>query len=69
MRPSQLAHRDAFVPVDDAGGTFKALRPPFRMSSSPMPARTFSSALGQHNAEVLEGKELQAKSAKSKAKA
>ena len=53
MEDPQLAHRDAFVPVDDAGGTFKALRPPFRMSASPVPQRTFASALGQHNAAIL----------------
>ena len=53
MGDPQLAHRDAFVTVDDAGGTFKALRPPFRMTDSPFPARSFAAALGEHNDEIL----------------
>ena len=56
MADPQLAHRDAFIPVDDAGGTFKALRPPFRMSASPMPARSYAAALGAHNGEILGAK-------------
>jgi CoA:oxalate CoA-transferase len=70
MQDPQLAHRDAFVPVDDAGGTFKALRPPFRMSASPMKARSFSAALGEHTHEILEGtatpKAAKPKAAKAK---
>lgn len=32
----QIAHREAFVDVRDAGGTFKVLNAPFRMSASPL---------------------------------
>ena len=54
MADPQIAHRDAFFPVDDAGGTFQALRPPFRLSDSPMRARSFAAALGEHNAQILD---------------
>jgi CoA:oxalate CoA-transferase len=53
MADPQIAHRDAFFLVDDAGGTFKALRPPFRMTGSPMKPRSFAATLGEHNGEIL----------------
>jgi CoA:oxalate CoA-transferase len=53
MADPQLAHRDAFIPINDAGGTFKALRPPFRLSASPMPERSYAAALGEHSEEIL----------------
>lgn len=53
MADPQLAHRDAFVPVDDAGGTFRALRPPFRLTDSPMATRSFAAALGEHTEQIV----------------
>ena len=64
MADPQLAHRDAFIAVDDAGGVFKALRPPFRMSASPMPERSYAAALGEHTEEIL--RESRAKTAAAK---
>lgn len=53
MKDPQLEHRHAFAEVHDAGGTFKALNPPFRLSDSGTEAGGFVAALGQHTAEVL----------------
>ncbi|HUC70643.1 MAG TPA: CoA transferase [Stellaceae bacterium] len=53
MADPQLAHRDAFVEVADAGGAFLALNPPFRMSAAPVAAQPFAAALGEHTKEVL----------------
>jgi len=53
MGDAQLAHRDAFAEVRDAGGTFRALNPPFRFSRAPAAARPFAAALGEHGDEVL----------------
>lgn len=55
MADPQLVHRDAFVEVCDAGGTFRALNPPFRFSASQAEARPFVSALGEHSIEILQG--------------
>jgi crotonobetainyl-CoA:carnitine CoA-transferase CaiB-like acyl-CoA transferase len=49
----QLAHRDAFGEVRDAGGTFRALNPPFRFSAAPAKVRPFAPALGEHTDAVL----------------
>jgi crotonobetainyl-CoA:carnitine CoA-transferase CaiB-like acyl-CoA transferase len=53
MADPQLAHRGAFAEVSDAGGTFKALNPPFRMSASAAAAGPRAPTLGEHTAEVL----------------
>jgi len=49
----QIAWRDAFVEVTDAGGPFKALNPPFRMSESVTRVGKHSAALGEHTRAVL----------------
>ncbi len=54
MADPQLAHRDAFAEVSDAGGAFKALNPPFRMSASATTAGPRAPALGEHTREVLD---------------
>jgi len=48
-----LNHRGAFAEVKDAGGTFRVLNPPFRLSGAHVRARNFSSALGEHTHAVL----------------
>jgi crotonobetainyl-CoA:carnitine CoA-transferase CaiB-like acyl-CoA transferase len=53
MADPQLAHREAFSPVQDAGGTFKALNPPFRLSASAARVGTFAASLGEHTRAVL----------------
>ena len=53
MADPQLAHRTAFAEVRDAGGSFLALNPPFRLSASPAAARSSVAALGEHTSEVL----------------
>ena len=53
MDDPQLAHRGAFSQVHDAGGSFKALNPPFRMSASRTAAGPRVPALGEHTREVL----------------
>ncbi len=53
MADPQLAHRDAFTEIADAGGSFLALNPPFRLSAAAVAAQPFAAALGQHTAEVL----------------
>jgi CoA:oxalate CoA-transferase len=53
MADPQLAHRGAFAEVQDAGGTFRVLNPPFRMSGSRTRAGPRAAALGEHNASVL----------------
>lgn len=54
MADPQLAHRDAFRDVADAGGTFKALRAPFRFTSSPVEMGQRVPDLGEHTRDVLE---------------
>ena len=53
MADPQLAHRDAFAEIADAGGSFLALNPPFRLSAARATAKPFAAALGQHTEEVL----------------
>jgi len=53
MADPQLAHRQAFAEIADAGGSFLALNPPFRLSGAPVAARPFAAALGEHTEEVL----------------
>ncbi|MBN8926900.1 MAG: CoA transferase [Rhodospirillales bacterium] len=49
----QLAHRDAFAEVEDAGGRFKVLNPPFRFSGAEVGVGGFAAALGEHTQSVL----------------
>jgi crotonobetainyl-CoA:carnitine CoA-transferase CaiB-like acyl-CoA transferase len=53
MADPQLAHRRAFAAIHDAGGTFQALNPPFRMSDTPAAASPHVAALGEHTQELL----------------
>jgi crotonobetainyl-CoA:carnitine CoA-transferase CaiB-like acyl-CoA transferase len=53
MADPQLAHRSAFAEIADAGGTFRALNPPFRLSAAPVAAQPFAAALGEHTEAVL----------------
>ncbi len=53
MADPQLAHRKAFSEVGDAGGTFKALNPPFRLSASRTATGPRVPALGEHTREVM----------------
>jgi CoA:oxalate CoA-transferase len=53
MADPQLAHRGAFAEIHDAGGSFRALNPPFRLSQASAAARPFVAALGEHSKTVL----------------
>lgn len=69
MADPQLEHRRAFATVDDAGGPFKVLNPPFRMSASRTEAGARAPALGEHTEAVLatlEGKEAPAGKARGR---
>jgi crotonobetainyl-CoA:carnitine CoA-transferase CaiB-like acyl-CoA transferase len=49
----QLAHRQALAEVHDAGGSFKVMNAPFRLSGGPTTVRDFAASLGQHTQQVL----------------
>ena len=49
----QLAHRGAFATIDDHGGTFRALNPPFRMTGTGTATRPYVRALGADTEAVL----------------
>ena len=53
MTDPQLGHRRSFAEIRDAGGTFRALNPPFRMSGATAAARPYAAALGEHTEELL----------------
>jgi crotonobetainyl-CoA:carnitine CoA-transferase CaiB-like acyl-CoA transferase len=53
MADPQIAHRGAFTEVEDAGGAFLALNPPFRMSAARTEPTPYVAALGEHTAQVL----------------
>ena len=53
MADPQLAHREAFAEIADAGGAFLVLNPPFRLSTARAAAQPFAAALGENTAEVL----------------
>jgi CoA:oxalate CoA-transferase len=53
MQDPQILHRHAFSEVADAGGTFRALNPPFRLSTSRTAAGPEVANLGQQTSEVL----------------
>jgi crotonobetainyl-CoA:carnitine CoA-transferase CaiB-like acyl-CoA transferase len=50
----QLAHRGALAEVQDKGGSFKVVNPPFRFSAAPVQVANFAATLGQHTREILE---------------
>jgi len=53
MADPQIAHRQALAEVRDAGGSFKVMNPPFRMSASRTQAGECAPALGEHTRAVL----------------
>jgi CoA:oxalate CoA-transferase len=53
MADPQLAHRAAFGEVSDAGGTFRALNPPFRLSASTTAVGPHVAGLGADTRAVL----------------
>jgi crotonobetainyl-CoA:carnitine CoA-transferase CaiB-like acyl-CoA transferase len=53
MQDPQVAHRQAFAEVRDAGGGFKVLNPPFRMSDSATHAGATVPTLGEHTEAIL----------------
>jgi crotonobetainyl-CoA:carnitine CoA-transferase CaiB-like acyl-CoA transferase len=53
MCDPQVAHRGALAEVRDAGGTFKALNPPFRMSGTDTSTGAEARSLGADTASVL----------------
>lgn len=55
MADPQIAHRQAMAEVVDAGGSFRVMNAPYRMSEAVTSVRDFSAGLGQHTVEVLRG--------------
>ena len=53
MADPQITHRRSFAEIQDAGGTFLAINPPFQMTAATTAARPFVSALGEHTEELL----------------
>jgi crotonobetainyl-CoA:carnitine CoA-transferase CaiB-like acyl-CoA transferase len=53
MTDPQLAHRRAFAEVQDAGGTFQALNPPFRLSAARAAAAPHAASLGEDTEALL----------------
>jgi crotonobetainyl-CoA:carnitine CoA-transferase CaiB-like acyl-CoA transferase len=53
MADPQIAHRQSFIEVHDAGGTFLAINPPFQMTGAKAAARPFVPALGEHTEALL----------------
>jgi crotonobetainyl-CoA:carnitine CoA-transferase CaiB-like acyl-CoA transferase len=53
MADPQLEHRLSFAEVHDAGGSFRVLNPPFRLSAAQAAAQPHVAALGEHSAAVL----------------
>jgi crotonobetainyl-CoA:carnitine CoA-transferase CaiB-like acyl-CoA transferase len=53
MADPQLTHRQAFAEIHDAGGTFRALNPPFRMSETHATARPQVASVGKHTEQLL----------------
>jgi crotonobetainyl-CoA:carnitine CoA-transferase CaiB-like acyl-CoA transferase len=49
----QLTHREALAEVQDAGGCFRVVNPPFRMSAATAQVGGFAAALGEHTRDVL----------------
>jgi CoA:oxalate CoA-transferase len=53
MADPQLQHREAFAEIEDHGGTFRALKPPFRLSAASIATGPRAAALGEHTEAVL----------------
>jgi len=53
MADPQIAHRRSFTEVQDIGGKFLAINPPFHMSAATAAAQPFVAALGEHTEELL----------------
>ncbi len=53
MASDQVAHRGALAEVEDAGGTFRAINPPFRFSEGRAELGARAAALGEHTRQVL----------------
>lgn len=53
LADSQIAHRGALAEVEDAGGTFKVLNLPFRMSGANVSAARRMATLGEHTVALL----------------
>jgi len=53
MADPQITHRGSFIAVQDAGGSFLAINPPFQMTGATAAARPFVAALGEHTEELL----------------
>ena len=53
MADPQLAHREALAEVFDAGGSFRVVNAPYRLSAGVTKVREFSAGLGQHTSEIL----------------
>ena len=49
----QLEHRNALATITDAGGTFKVLNPPWRLSAANTSVQTFAATLGEHSQTIL----------------
>jgi len=54
MADPQLAHREAFTEVQDKGGRFKVVNPPFRLSAARVQVSSFAADLSEHGREILE---------------
>jgi len=53
MADPQILHRRSFTEVQDAGGRFLAINPPFHMTATNAAVRPFVAALGEHTGELL----------------
>lgn len=53
MADPQIDHRGALAEVHDAGGSFRVLNPPFRLSETRAAAQPYVAALGEHSEAVL----------------
>ncbi len=53
MADPQIAHRQALAEIRDAGGAFRAINPPFRMSNADTRIADHAPALGEHTEEIL----------------
>jgi crotonobetainyl-CoA:carnitine CoA-transferase CaiB-like acyl-CoA transferase len=53
LKDPQISHRRALSEVEDAGGTFKVLNQPFRMSGAKVSAGPRMSTLGEHTRALL----------------
>ena len=50
----QLAHRGALATVEDAGGSFQVINPPFRFSDATVAAGEYAAGLGENTRAVLD---------------